>query len=225
LHRLLEAHASVLTDVVTTVRSQLDVAPTSRIKNTGTILEKLDRHGGSWLKSMHDIAGMRIVESVDRNGQDELVERLAQLFADCSRTPRIVDRRVTPSHGYRAVHVIVFPEDIAIEIQVRTRFQHEWADTFEKLADRIGRDIRYGAPPRDWLSSGERAALTGPLKELYEVAYRLREVTVDQALNLADLLDAVEDMERTAPDAAELAEFRRQFVDHLAQFRDTLDDI
>jgi ppGpp synthetase/RelA/SpoT-type nucleotidyltranferase len=214
-----------LTATVTQVRSELRVAPTSRIKNTGTILEKLDRYGGSWLKSMHDIAGMRIVESVDRNGQDELVERVAALFADCSRTPRIVDRRATPSHGYRAVHVIVFPEDIAVEIQVRTRFQHEWADTFEKLADRIGRDIRYGAPPRHWLSPAEQAALDEPLRVVYQSAYTVRESAVAMALSLANLLDVVEEVERTERDTPELSVFRAQVAEGLTNFRRTLDAI
>jgi ppGpp synthetase/RelA/SpoT-type nucleotidyltranferase len=210
---------------VTTVRSQLDVSPTSRIKNTGTILEKLDRQGGSWLKSMQDIAGMRIVQSVDRNGQDELVERVAGLFADCPRVPRIVDRRVTPSHGYRAVHVIVFPEDIAVEIQVRTRFQHEWADTFEKLADRIGRDIRYGAPPRHWLSADERASLGPRAQKIYEIEYQIRELVVSRAMTVANLVDVIEYAEQTAPDAPELAKYQQDVTETLAQFRETLDEL
>jgi ppGpp synthetase/RelA/SpoT-type nucleotidyltranferase len=49
--------------------------------------------------------------------------------------------------GYAAVHVIVFPEGTPIEIQIRTAWQHEWAELFEKLADLVGRGIRYGEPP------------------------------------------------------------------------------
>ena len=77
-----------------------------------------------------------------------MVKQIVALFDDGSRVPKIVDRRAEPMHGYRAVHVIVFPEDAPIEIQVRTEWQHEWAEFFEKLADRIGRGIRYGEPPR-----------------------------------------------------------------------------
>ena len=61
--------------------------------------------------------------------------------------PRIVDRRVSPSYGYRAVHVIVCLDGVTIEIQVRTLMQHVWADLMERLADRLGRQIRYGQPP------------------------------------------------------------------------------
>jgi hypothetical protein len=51
-------------------------------------------------------------------------------------------------HGYAAVHVVVFPDDAPIEIQIRTAWQHEWAELFEKLADLVGRGIRYGESPR-----------------------------------------------------------------------------
>jgi hypothetical protein len=40
----------------------------------------------------------------------------------------------------------VFPDGFPVEIQVRTRLQHEWAELFEKLADQLGRGIRYGEP-------------------------------------------------------------------------------
>lgn len=33
-----------------------------------------------------------------------------------------------------------------VEIQLRTARQHQWAELFEKLADKWGRAIRYGGP-------------------------------------------------------------------------------
>jgi ppGpp synthetase/RelA/SpoT-type nucleotidyltranferase len=96
---------------------------------------------------MQDLAGMRIVGEFDRRGQDEIVTQLRELFVDAPRQPRVIDRRTAPMHGYRAVHVIVFPDGAPIEIQVRTARQHEWAELFEKLADRAGRGIRYGQAP------------------------------------------------------------------------------
>src|SRR6266704_1936073 len=65
------------------------------------------------LTQIQDIAGCRIV------------------------TPDIIDRRDTPSHGYRAVHVIVRHSGKLVEIQVRTALQHLWAELSEKLADLI----------------------------------------------------------------------------------------
>ena len=49
-----------------------------------------------------------------------------------------------PSYGYRAVHVIVEMSGKMVEIQVRTTFQHIWAEISEKYADLYGSDIKYG---------------------------------------------------------------------------------
>ncbi len=57
LHELLTVYGEVLTRTVDRVRADLGVAPTARVKNTGTILEKLHRYGGSWLKSIQDLRG------------------------------------------------------------------------------------------------------------------------------------------------------------------------
>jgi ppGpp synthetase/RelA/SpoT-type nucleotidyltranferase len=56
----------------------------------------------------------------------------------------VIDRRLKPVQGYRAVHIVAFPDGFPIEVQVRTRLQHDWAELFEKLADVLGRGIRYG---------------------------------------------------------------------------------
>lgn len=69
------------------------------------------------------------------------------MFTTCAKPPIVKDRRTTPSHGYRAAHVIVFPEDIPVEIQIRTTSQDKWAQIAESLGDRWGRGLRYGAGP------------------------------------------------------------------------------
>jgi len=56
----------------------------------------------------------------------------------------IVDRRKKPSFGYRAVHVVVATSSRLIEVQVRTQFQHMWAEISEKYADELGPEIKYG---------------------------------------------------------------------------------
>jgi len=70
------------------------------------------------------------------------------------------DRRATPSHGYRAVHVVVNVDDKAIEVQVRTQLQHEWAELSEKLSDAVDPQIKYG---------GGRAHTQELMKSLSEV--------------------------------------------------------
>jgi ppGpp synthetase/RelA/SpoT-type nucleotidyltranferase len=75
--------------------------------------------------------------------QNAVVEKIKALFTSA----KVIDRRVAPSHGYRAVHVVAAVDDCPVEIQVRTRLQDLWAQIFEKLADRVGREIRYGSRP------------------------------------------------------------------------------
>lgn len=219
LQEVLAAYSEVLAEAVDRVSSGVGLSPTSRIKNTGTILEKLDRYGGSWLKSIHDLAGMRVVGSFDRTGQDEIVRQLVDLFSADPRPPKVVDRRVTPIQGYRAVHVIVFPRGVPVEIQVRTRWQHEWAEMFEKLADRVGRGIRYGEPPAQWWPADEIDVSDTELRALASAAHTVRVGTVEIALAVAELIDAVEAGETTAPSDPDLDPYRRRVDEAFAELR------
>lgn len=72
--------------------------------------------------------------------QDEVVAKLEGLFGKLS----VVDRREHPSHGYRAVHVVVDSAGKLVEIQIRTSFQHLWAELSEKLSDLVDSAIKYG---------------------------------------------------------------------------------
>jgi ppGpp synthetase/RelA/SpoT-type nucleotidyltranferase len=99
------------------------------------------------LHSMQDLAGFRVVGAFSFPKQDELAAEVCRRFPADPREPRIRDRRADPSYGYRAVHVIVSLDDVTIEVQVRTVVQHLWADLMERIADRLGRGIRYGEPP------------------------------------------------------------------------------
>ncbi len=226
LQQLLEAYSEVLTAALERVRMNLGVPATSRIKNTGTILEKLHRYGGSWLKSLQDLAGMRIVRSFNRGEQDVLVARLVELFSDGARPPKVVDRRVDPVQGYRSVHVIVFPEGVPVEIQVRTAWQHEWAELFEKLADRIGRGIRYGEPPTKLHVPEELGGNAGAaLLRVAEAQNRLRRTVVRQAMLIADLISAVEEVELQPPNAPDVIENRRRVDEALALLRASLEDV
>jgi len=225
LHRLLADRAAVLAETVDLVRAELSVTPTARVKNTGTIVEKLRRSGGSRLKNMQDLAGMRIVGAFDRDGQDELVAQLVDLFRGAPRTPRVVDRRAEPVSGYRAVHVIVFPHGTPVEVQVRTRWQHEWAEVFEKLADRIGRGIRYGEPPTRWRTQEQLDAEDPMLRRLFDVSYNMRDLMVGQARAVADFLSAVDEAELTASkDEPTLVSFRSRADAALAAWRSTIQE-
>jgi hypothetical protein len=219
LRELLLVRSNLLETAIARVRDQLRLAPTSRIKNTGTILEKLRRNGGSGLKSMQDLGGMRIVGTFDRRGQDEVVQRVCDLFAGEARAPKVIDRRIEPMHGYAAVHVIVFPDDAPIEIQVRTEWQHEWAELFEKLADLVGRGIRYGEPPAEWWTAEQFDAWTADQRKFVQDLYASRRLLVQVAVSIAKAIDLVERPEPFTSDHRESKSVREAVDRMLAKFR------
>jgi putative GTP pyrophosphokinase len=125
-------------EVVATIERVLNVAPTGRrAKTIPSIVAKLQRESIR-LSQVQDIAGCRLVVA-DRSIQDRTVDTLRRTFADVE----IKDRRVDPSYGYRAVHVIVRLRGRPIEIQVRTTLQHQWAEVSEKYSDAIP-ELKYG---------------------------------------------------------------------------------
>lgn len=117
---------------------------TPRLKNLGTIAEKIAREH-TRLTTIDDIAGARIVIDGGRFEQDQVVEQIINRFPGAEEK----DRRLRPSHGYRAAHVIADVHGRKVEIQVRTAPQDQWAQIVERLADRWGRQIRYGQPPNE----------------------------------------------------------------------------
>jgi ppGpp synthetase/RelA/SpoT-type nucleotidyltranferase len=214
LQEILLSRSAQLEIAIARVRGELDLSPTSRVKNTGTILEKLRRQGGWTLASMQDLAGMRIVGELTRGGQDEVVSRLCEVFADGSRQPRVIDRRERPMHGYRAVHVIVCPDGAPIEIQVRTEWQHEWAELFEKLADLVGRGIRYGEPPRVLVedASADPEQLSAALDMVIDVVLK-----VSDAVALVETIDSI--------DRPRFAAVRRAMDSLLTLARSAIDEL
>lgn len=150
LEEVIVRHAAV----VAAARQRLDsletdsplesISITGRAKTTQTIIEKV-RRNKTRLSSMEDLAGVRLVARMTLRQQDDLTERVSQMFVH-EGPVRIIDRRVDPRAGYRAVHVIARLDGIGLEIQVRTTVQDVWANIFEKVADRVGREIRYGLP-------------------------------------------------------------------------------
>lgn len=145
LEQLLTDHQEPMNVAQERVRSQVsesfDIA--ARLKSTGTIIEKLRR--GTRLSGMRDIAGIRVRGKVTLDEQTALANRMRRDFGDAE----IVDRRASPSYGYRAGHVIATVEDCLIEIQIRTHLQDLWAQLVEKLGDMWRRQIRYGGLPDD----------------------------------------------------------------------------
>lgn len=125
--------------VTTAIRKEPGLELTGRpAKSTSSISEKLQRESIR-LTQIQDIAGCRLIVSGILE-QERVVNLLAELFEEMA----IVDRRASPSHGYRAVHVIVTRGEKPVEVQVRTSYQHVWAELSEKLSDIFDPTIKYG---------------------------------------------------------------------------------
>ncbi len=117
----LEGIFSVYQDAQSIVRDnlhRLGYPATVRVK-TLTLTEKLQRLQGLTLVRIDDIAGARIVVTGGRTAQNVAIARVVDAFTvDGQPSPRVKDRRETPSHGYRAVHVLAVLGDCRVEIQV-----------------------------------------------------------------------------------------------------------
>lgn len=155
----------------------ISLTATSRLKTVATIVEKLRKHETK-LSLMRDIVGVRIVGGLSRAAQDRLVDLVASTFE--VGESGIIDRRRTPRHGYRAVHVVPRVDERPVEIQVRTGLQHVWANGMERFADVFGRQIRYGGDPSG--SSAEQRANRRRFVEEYK-----RHADLIEAFELAEL--------------------------------------
>lgn len=209
LQRLRSDYDAPLQYAETVLREHLGIAATSRLKTVQTLIEKLTREK-TRLSVMQDIAGLRVVEDVTLLEQDVLADRVAGAFERATKD----DRRARPSFGYRAVHVIVEVEDCLIEIQVRTRLQDLWAQTMESLADRWGRQIRYGLPPegdKDVTSESDVSAPT-------------RGEIVDLLLSISGNIAGVEELDPSykPEEVARLQDDLRSLLARVARFTERL---
>ena len=150
--------ATASAEVERVLREDFLQSPAAReAKSTFAIRAKLNRES-TRLLTMQDIAGCRVVVP-DRAAQRSLVERLAQRYPQ----HKLIDRVTNPSHGYRAMHLVVSEDAHWVEVQVRTELEHLWAQLCELVSDRVGLEFKYGvgrADLREWIN-GLSAAVDG----------------------------------------------------------------
>jgi GTP pyrophosphokinase len=157
------------------------------------------------LVQIQDIAGCRVVVE-GMTEQEKTVASLLQVFENVT----VIDRRQTPSFGYRAVHLIVRVSGRPVEVQIRTLIQHYWAESSEKLSD-ADPAVKYGggAPEvRDILDRWSRSAAAIEAAELK---------TIRAAALLAEIPEG--------PEREEALAYKATFDTLLAQFRKQLRDI
>lgn len=109
-----------------------------RMKRYSTILDKLKREPGE-LGRMQDIAGCRAVVEII-----EELEILCQHIAKRSNVVKVADYVNKPREsGYRAVHIIMKYQGFLVEVQLRTKWMHEWAEAVEKTSGELGINYKH----------------------------------------------------------------------------------
>jgi putative GTP pyrophosphokinase len=142
------SHGEAYRIIIQILRECLNVNPSGRpAKSTTSIIDKLQRENLR-LTQMQDIAGCRVIVS-DCEKQSSIAETLMDQLGKSNISGTLIDRRKTPSNGYRAVHLVAFTLDRHVEIQIRTDLQHRWSELSEVLADRIDPKLKYGGGPTE----------------------------------------------------------------------------
>lgn len=135
-----------LTSMVRTV--EIDAAITQRHKRVPRIIRKLCRMEKTSLARLEDIAGCRVV--VDSPADSEaLCKRIRRNWLSAfAREPR--DYVANPKDiGYRAIHFVVRRDGRAVEVQVRTRAQQQWAEAVEAMDARRNLNLKDGVGPSE----------------------------------------------------------------------------
>ena len=129
-----------------------------RIKRLPSIISKLQRLSRIRLSEMQDIAGCRaILSSVEDAFQvaNSLMESRVK-----HRLVRTHNYLAEPRRsGYRSLHLIYsYRADrkhalvgLNVEIQIRTRLQHQWATAVETVETFTGEALKSGGGEEDWL--------------------------------------------------------------------------
>lgn len=152
-----QMHAEPMEWVYESVRGRLARAGVSarlaqRLKRKPQIVSKLQR-SSTRLSQMQDIAGCRALLP------DLQQVRLAELSI-VSRTGGWFEVRDVDDYrevgradtGYRALHIKLARENRVVEVQLRTRLQHAWAEAVERAGERMGFPLKAGIGPDEVLA-------------------------------------------------------------------------
>jgi ppGpp synthetase/RelA/SpoT-type nucleotidyltranferase len=118
-------------------------------------------------------------------------ERVITSLRDAFPSAAVMDRRSKPSYGYRAVHVIANISGKLIEIQVRSSFQHFWAELSEKFSDVFDPTIKYGGGSQKIRELLTRLSSTGSNLERAEKDIAFMEKKIEDQPQLKELRETM----------------------------------
>lgn len=119
----------------------------SRLKRIDTIINKLSRPGYNFiLTTLRDIAGCRLIVQTDDD-----VRRIAKAIQSTGQCRDAKDYMLEPKQsGYRGIHLVCRHnsesydyENLDVEVQVRSRLQHDWATAVEIYDMITGANLKF----------------------------------------------------------------------------------
>ena len=125
----------------------------SRLKRIDTIINKLKRPNHNFiLTTLRDIAGCRLIVQTDDD-----VKRIAQIIQATGQCRDVKDYMAAPKQsGYRGIHLICRYdaescgyENLDVEVQIRSRLQHDWATAVEIYDMITGANLKFGNGSQD----------------------------------------------------------------------------
>jgi putative GTP pyrophosphokinase len=150
-----------LNAVTGAVARSTGTSPTFRHKRISRIVYKLVRFPSMRLTQMEDVGGCRVVVP-DRRALGAARAAVLRLWPDAGVDDYLERPKAT---GYRAIHIIPVESGRAIEVQLRTERQNEWADVVERTDDRLGATLKDGKGPSDLQEYFRQAATRIAIEE------------------------------------------------------------
>lgn len=153
-----QRHAQPLAWVTTYFAKQLEPVQgqavlAQRLKRMPQIIKKQARFEKMKLARMQDIGGCRAVLDGPQEVEDAAhrVKRYSNVLRWKFRHEADYREDGKPDTAYRALHLIVVREGHLIEMQLRTRRQHVWAEAVERVTALSDHGVKEGDAPADIL--------------------------------------------------------------------------
>jgi len=128
-----------------------------RLKRSPSVLSKLQRSPSMRLSRMQDIGGLRaVVSTIAQARKLEGMYRAGGLQHDLDSSKDYIQQ--PKPDGYRSIHLVfkyknaAVPEydGLRLEMQIRTKLQHEWATAVETASTFLGQALKAGQGDDEW---------------------------------------------------------------------------
>lgn len=128
-------------------RLAIDGEVKQRLKREPQILSKLSRQTVR-LSQIEDIGGCRVIVPSVADVR-AVQQEVASSKRSSTKVTKIDDYIAHPRPGgYRAVHLHTVRDGMKIEIQLRTKWQHMWAEEIERFDREFGTDLKHERGPQ-----------------------------------------------------------------------------